>query len=82
MSFTNIARIMVYLTITVGTLRLLSALAVLSSGDPIAAARRLLGSTTAGAAIDQALLVIFIAICVGVLTDISQSLRAIVNSQK
>lgn len=72
MVFTKLGRILAVLAIAFGVLRIVMAIAVLSSEDPGSAARYL-GSKTTGQAIDQGIYTIVFGILVGVLTDISRS---------
>ena len=75
MTFTSWGRLVAILAVLLGLLRIGTAVVVLMSDDPQTAARSLLGSSTTGAAIDQALYVIIFGICLGVLTDISRALQ-------
>jgi len=72
MFFTKAGRVVAWLTIILGGMRIALALLVLQTGDP-SLVPRYLGSGTTGQAIDQGLYVLIFGIVVGVLTDISRS---------
>ncbi len=72
MFFTKAGRVVAWLAIILGGMRIALALVVLQSGDP-SLVPRYLGSGTTGQAIDQGLYTLLFGIVVGVLTDISRS---------
>ena len=73
MFFTRAGRIVAWLAIILGGLRIATAILVLMTDDPSAAAPMLLGSKSTRQAIDQGLYAIVFGVVVGVLTDISRS---------
>lgn len=74
MSFTSIGRILAFVLIAFGALRLIAGITAAVDGTPETAARYL-GSATSGQAIDEALWVIGMGIALGVLTDISRAVK-------
>ena len=80
MFFTRAGRIVAWLAIIFGGMRIATALLVLQSGDPNLAPH-LLGSKTTGQAIDQGLYAAIFGIVVGVLTDISRSVANTTGTQ-
>lgn len=75
MFFTRLGLVVAWLALVVGVGRIVSALAVLWSEDPDAMRAQLLGSITTGRAIDQGVYAILFAVALGILTEISRSLR-------
>lgn len=73
MFFTSIGRVVAYLMVVLGALRVLMGVMVASTGDVESA--RYLGSATTGEAIDRGLIAIGLGISLGVFTDISRSVR-------
>ncbi len=73
MFFTRAGRIVAWMAIILGGLRIATAILVLMTDDPSAAAPMLLGSKSTGQAIDQGIYAIIFGVVVGVLTDISRS---------
>ena len=82
MTYTKAGRILAVLAISLGVLRILTAILVLMSDDPVGAARAILGSKTTGQAIDQGLYAIVFGILVGILTDMSKSLLLVSDTQR
>lgn len=80
MFFTLAGRVVAWLAITFGLLRITLALFVIQSGDP-SLVPRYLGSGATGQAIDQGLYVLIFGIVVGVLTDISRSVANATRTQ-
>ena len=80
MFFTRAGRIVAWLAIIFGGMRIATALSVLQSGDPNLAPT-LLGSKTTGQAIDQGIYTVIFGIVVGVLTDISRSVANTTDTQ-
>jgi hypothetical protein len=80
MFFTRAGRVVAWLAIIFGVLRIALALFVVQSGDP-SLVPRYLGSGTTGQAIDQGLYVLIFGIVVGVLTDISRSVTNTTGTQ-
>lgn len=74
MFFTSVGRVLAFITVAFGGMRLVAGVVVAINGTPEAAARYL-GSATSGAAIDQGIMTIGIGIALGILTDISRSLK-------
>lgn len=76
MSFTKIGRIVAFGAITLGLLRILTAIIALLSDDPATATRSLLGSHKTGFYFDQGTYSVLFGIALGILTDISRSLSS------
>lgn len=74
MTFSTMGRVLAFLMIVFAVLRVTMGFIVASIGTPEAAARYL-GSRSSGGAIDQGLILLALGIVVGVLTDISRSVR-------
>jgi amino acid permease len=72
MFFTKAGRVVAWLAIIFGCLRIALALFVVQSGDPNLVPRYL-GSGTTGQAINHGFYVLIFGIVIGVLTDISRS---------
>lgn len=75
--FTKLAKIVAYLGLVLGTLRLVSAfwIATLPDEERLQATRAYLGGGTTGSYIDQAFYVILFCIALGTIAEISQSLK-------
>lgn len=76
MLFTKAGRVIAWLAISLGGLRVVTGLLVALSDDPASAARSLLGSKSSGEAIDQGIYAIVFGIGFGILTEISRSLAS------
>jgi len=81
MFFTRAGRIVAWLAIILGGIRIATAILVLMTDDPSAAAPMILGSKSIGQAINQGLYAAIIGIVVGVLTDISRSVANTTGTQ-
>lgn len=75
MFFTRIGGVIAWLAFAVGALRMLMAFSIAQSEDYAVQARRYLGSKTPGEAIDQGLMVLLFGIGLGILVEISRSVR-------
>lgn len=75
MFFTRAGRVVAWLALVLGVLRAAAGFGVGMSENYEALAARYLGSTTPGEAIDQGLMLLAFGIGLGVLTEISLSLR-------
>jgi hypothetical protein len=75
--FTKLAKIVAYLGLVLGTLRLVSAfwIATLPDEQRLQATRAYLGGGTTGSYIDQAFYVILFCIALGTVAEISQTLK-------
>ena len=74
MFFTSAGRFIAWLAIMFGAARIALALFVIQMGDPDLVSRYI-GSGATGQAIDQGLYILIFGIVIGVLTDISRSVR-------
>lgn len=75
MFFTQLGRVVAWLTLVLGALRAGLGLHVGMSENYEAMATRYLGSSSPGEAIDKGLLMLVFGICLGILTEISHSLH-------
>lgn len=75
MFFTGAGRVVAWLAIIFGGMRIALALFVVQSGDP-SLVPRYLGTDTTGQAIDQGLYAVIFGVVFGVLTDISRSVAS------
>lgn len=81
MLFTHLGRIAAYLALIVGCTELLVGLGVAFEFIMEPTPGRYLGSRTPGQAIDRGTLVILFAIILGILTELSRSLRVLSSPQ-
>lgn len=75
MFFTKLARFIAWAMVILGSFRAATAFAIAMSGTP-ELARRYLGSSSTGEAIDAGLTSVFLGVCLGVATEISKALAA------
>ncbi|WP_299816997.1 hypothetical protein [uncultured Roseibium sp.] len=81
MLFTRLGKIAAYLALLVGGMEFLVGLGVAFEFIVEPTPGRYLGSRTPGQAIDRGTLIILFAIVLGIVTEISRSLRAVSNPQ-
>ena len=75
MLFTVLGRAAATLILLFGIFRIVAGVTVAMSNDPMAAAARYLGSSTSGQAIDSGIEMIFYALVLGTLAEISRNLK-------
>ena len=79
MLFTVLGRAAATLILLFAAFRIVAGVTAAMSDDPVAAAARYLGSPTSGQAIDSGIEMIFYALVLGTLTEISRNLTAAKN---
>ncbi len=75
MLFTVLGRAAATLILLFGIFRIVAGVTAAMSNDPMAAAARYLGSSTSGQAIDSGIEMIFYALVLGTLAEISRNLK-------
>lgn len=75
MLFTVLGRAAATLIFLFGIFRIVAGVTAAMSNDPMAAAARYLGSSTSGQAIDSGIEMIFYALVLGTLAEISRNLK-------
>lgn len=73
--FTRLGAVLAWVALVLGAMRLGPGLVVAWNDPPPASVVRLLGSGTSGHAIDQGIMMILFAVGLGMLTEISRSVR-------
>lgn len=76
MPFTVLGRAAATLILIFAIFRIVAGVTAATSDDPVAAATRYLGSSTSGQAIDSGIELIFYALVLGTLAEISRTLAA------
>ena len=82
MFFTRLGKIVAILALTLGAIRIGTAVLILFSDDPVGAAPHYLGSRSTGDAIDQGLYTVAFGILIGMLAEISKALATILSLWK
>ena len=73
--FTRLGTVAAWLALALGAMRIVAGIIVASSDNPEILGPRYLGSSTSGQAIDQGIMVLLFAIALGMLAEISRSVR-------